>query len=224
MSSPLTVSIRDLARRAGSVRQVELAAPAPEEMGNEVLRVPQGSDIDLDLTLTAVSDGILVTGPVRARLAGECTRCLDPIDTEVTAELTELFYHPDVRARLVEDGDEDAEEYPVVDGDDLDLEVAVRDAIVLDLPFTPLCRPDCPGLCSVCGIRLADAEPGHAHEDVDPRWAALSALASEDAPVHGAVVSDPDAGYTQAGDPGAGGADDEAPTSSADAPDPRGRE
>ena len=178
MSGPLTVSVRDLARRAGSVREMSFTAPAPEEMGTAVLGVAAGTELELDLTLTAVSDGILVTGPVRARLHGECSRCLDPIDEVSEVELTELFYHPDVRARLVEEGDEDAEDYPVIGGDDLDLEPVVRDAVVLGLPFTPLCRPDCQGLCDVCGIRLEDAEPDHGHEVLDPRWAALAALAS----------------------------------------------
>lgn len=179
MSAPLTVSVRDLARRAGSVREMSFTAPAPEAMGTEVLGVVEGSELELELALTAVSDGVLVTGPVRAHLRGECSRCLDPIDEVNEVELTELFYHPDVRARLVEEGDEDAADYPVVAGDDLDLEPVVRDAVVLGLPFTPLCKPDCQGLCDVCGIRLEDAGPGHGHEVLDPRWAALAGLASE---------------------------------------------
>ncbi|MGC5615832.1 YceD family protein [Georgenia sp. Z1491] len=223
MNAPLTISVRDLARRPGSVRQLELTAPAPEEMGTAVLQVAPGSDLDLDLTLSAVSDGILVTGPVRARLTGQCARCLDPISPEIEVELTELFYHPDVRARLVEDGDEDAEDYPVVTGDDLDLEAAVRDAVVLDLPFTPLCRPDCQGLCSVCGIRLDDAEPGHAHEDLDPRWAALAAFSSEGTEGGADGGSDADDGTageaTSDAEGGAHGAG-----SDADAPDRRGSE
>lgn len=204
MTAPLTISVRDLARRAGSVRQVELTVPAPEELGTAVLQVPTGSDVHLDLTLTAVSDGILVTGPVDVRLAGQCARCLDPIESGLTVELTELYYHPDVRARLIDDGDEDAEEYPVIDGDDLDLEPAVRDAVVLDLPFTPLCKPDCQGLCPVCGIRMEDAEEGHAHEDIDPRWAALAALAS------GGQESD-DSGTGASGEEAGEGSDTDGP-------------
>ena len=61
--------------------------------------------------------------------------------------------------------------------DDLvDLEPLLRDAVVLALPFQPLCRDDCPGLCTECGARLAD-DPDHAHEAaIDPRWAALAQL------------------------------------------------
>jgi uncharacterized protein len=176
MSGAFTVSVRDLSRRAGSVRDVHLTIPAPDDLGSEVLRIEPGSPLDLDLTLHAVSDGILVTGPVSGKLVGECARCLDPIEDSLTVELGELYYHPDVRDRLVADGDEDAKDAPVVEGDDLDIETEVRDAVVLDLPFTPLCEPNCPGLCPVCGIHLRDAEEGHSHDVIDPRWAKLEGL------------------------------------------------
>ena len=59
--------------------------------------------------------------------------------------------------------------------DDLvDLEPQLRDAVVLELPFQPMCEPDCPGLCPECGARLAE-DPDHAHEaPIDPRWAGLA--------------------------------------------------
>jgi uncharacterized protein len=52
----------------------------------------------------------------------------------------------------------------------------LRDAVVLGLPLNPVCDEDCAGLCPTCGERLADLEPAHSHDSVDPRWAALSAL------------------------------------------------
>ena len=66
---------------------------------------------------------------------------------------------------------------PLHEGITVDLEPVFRDAVVIALPFQPLCRPDCEGLCADCGIRLEDAPEGHAHERVDPRWAALAHLA-----------------------------------------------
>ena len=67
-----------------------------------------------------------------------------------------------------------------LEGDLVDLEPLLRDAVVLSLPFQPLCREDCPGLCTECGARLAD-DPGHQHEDaIDPRWAALRGLTQTD--------------------------------------------
>lgn len=64
---------------------------------------------------------------------------------------------------------------PTVGADEVALDEVVRDAIIADLPFAPLCKPECPGLCPECGIRLAD-NPGHEHQNVDPRWASLAAL------------------------------------------------
>ena len=66
-------------------------------------------------------------------------------------------------------------ELPELEGDLIDLEPVLRDAVVLALPLRPLCRDDCPGLCAECGARLAD-DPDHGHETVDPRWAALQGL------------------------------------------------
>jgi uncharacterized protein len=64
-----------------------------------------------------------------------------------------------------------------LDGDLLDLEPTFRDAVVLALPMSPLCRDDCPGLCVECGMPLAEAGPGHRHEAAsDPRWAGLKQL------------------------------------------------
>ena len=79
-----------------------------------------------------------------------------------------------------EQEEQDAGEIYHLDGDLLDLEPAFRDAVVLALPMSPLCREDCPGLCAECGAPLADAGPGHRHDAaVDPRWAALQQLSEQ---------------------------------------------
>jgi len=65
-------------------------------------------------------------------------------------------------------------------GDLLDLEPVLRDAVVLALPLTPLCREDCSGLCAECGERLDDLPADHAHDDADPRWSALQDLLEPD--------------------------------------------
>lgn len=72
-----------------------------------------------------------------------------------------------------------AEDDSLLNGDLLDLEPTFRDAVVLTLPLSPVCSEDCTGLCVECGIRLADAEPGHKHEVVDARWAKLQNLIPE---------------------------------------------
>lgn len=144
--------------------------PAPADMGTEVVHVPAGTDVDLDLSLESVVEGVYVTGTAEADTAGECVRCLDPMRSQVTAQLQELFLYDPPQA-----SDEDAEELPLVDGDWIDVEPLLRDAVVTALPFQPVCSPDCPGLCSRCGARLAD-DPDHHHEELDPRWAALGSI------------------------------------------------
>jgi uncharacterized protein len=167
--APLVLDTRELGRRPGSQRQVSRSAPAPADLGIEVLRVPEGSPVELDLRLEAVMEGVLVTGTARAGLEGECVRCLGPIDDEIEVDLQELYVYDDQE----HDPDED-DEVSTLRDDLVDLEPLLRDAVVLALPFQPLCDPDCPGLCVECGVRLAD-DPDHSHEEqVDPRWAALA--------------------------------------------------
>lgn len=178
MQGAFVIDTRDLPRRAGSMREVELSIPATDRMGSEVIAIQEGVPIDLELRLEAVSEGVLVSGRAIAAATGECVRCLGPVSEEVEVDLTELFAYPGTRSeRVVAESDSDEEPLPVMDGDTIDLERTLTDAIVPALPFQPLCRPDCAGLCSVCGVRLDDAEPGHSHETIDPRWAALGALA-----------------------------------------------
>lgn len=169
--APLVIDTHDLGRRAGSERGVQRTVPAPADLGVEMLHVPAGSPLELDLRLEAVLEGVLVTGTVTGELTGECVRCLEPIEDEVEVDLTELYVY---------DAQEGDEETSTLEGDLLDLEPAVRDAVVLELPLQPLCQDDCPGLCPECGVRLLD-EPGHHHEaPTDPRWASLGALKDDE--------------------------------------------
>jgi uncharacterized protein len=162
---------RELGRRPGSQREVSWTVPAPADLGIEVLRVPEGAPVELDLRTEAVMEGVLVTGTARAALEGECVRCLEPISDEIEVRFQELFVYDDREV----DPDEELEVSKLQD-DLVDLEPLLRDAVVLALPFQPLCEDDCPGLCAECGARLAD-DPDHSHgEPVDPRWAALATL------------------------------------------------
>jgi uncharacterized protein len=184
--SPYVLDTHELGRRPGSMRKLQRSVPAPEDLGTEVIGVPAGSDLELDLRLEAVMEGVLVSGTARGRATGECVRCLDDVEREVGVEFQELFNYPDSRSSThhghrgkAAEPDEDAEDTYELEGDLLDLEPVIRDAVVLALPFQPVCSEDCPGLCSECGARLAD-DPEHHHEDVDPRWAALQNLVSPD--------------------------------------------
>ena len=174
--APLVLDTRELGRRPGSQRLQTLSAPAPADLGIEVLRVPEGAPVDIDLRLEAVMEGVLVTGTATAALEGECVRCLEPIRDDVEVDLQELFVYEE---NDIASDEEDAGASRLV-GDLLDLEPLLRDAVVLSLPFQPLCQDDCPGLCTECGARLAD-DPGHQHDEpIDPRWAALVELTQDD--------------------------------------------
>jgi uncharacterized protein len=164
--------MRALGRRPGEFRDEKRIASAPDGLGSGLVLVPAGADVALDLRFEAVSEGVLVTGSAVAPLAGECARCLDPLTSATEVSFQELY-------RYLPDPGEDASdgEERFLDGDFLDLEPAFRDAVVLALPLSPLCREDCPGLCAECGAKLAEAGPGHGHGDkVDPRWGLLAKL------------------------------------------------
>jgi uncharacterized protein len=163
------IDTRELGRRPGSLRRLSRSVPAPADLGVDVLGVAPGSVLDLDLRLESVMEGVLVSGTAQAQLAGECVRCLDPIAGELLVDLQELYTYPG------NEHDDDKTELHRLEGNLLDLEPALRDTVVLALPFQPLCRADCPGLCPVCGARLAD-DPDHRHEASDSRWAALAGL------------------------------------------------
>jgi uncharacterized protein len=156
----------DLVRRAGEMRSVRTTVEAPADLGIAVIGVPEGAPLELDLRLEAVVEGVLVTGTAHAPLAGECVRCLTPLTDEVEVDVQELFTYPESGA-----GDDEASR---LDGGLADLEPVLRDAIVLELPFQPVCRPDCRGLCPECGQDLNGADE-HSHaEAIDPRWAGLA--------------------------------------------------
>jgi uncharacterized protein len=168
--SPLVLDTRELGRRPGSMRSLSRSVPAPAHLGVDVLGVPAGSPVELDLRLESVVEGVLVSGTVTATMSGECVRCLDPVTGPLVVDLQELYAFPGSAAER--DEDDDTDPLPEMDGDLIDLEPALRDAVVLALPLRPLCREDCPGLCPECGARLED-DPEHAHDTVDPRWSAL---------------------------------------------------
>ncbi len=154
--------------------------PSPVRIGAELVAVEEGAPLELDLQLQSVSEGVLVSGTVAAPTVGECARCLTAISGDVEIDLTELYAYPDSTTDETTDADEVSRVGSSGQADTVDLEQPIIDAVGLALPFSPLCRPDCPGLCPDCGVALAAAEPGHHHDKIDPRWAKLSALLPED--------------------------------------------
>jgi uncharacterized protein len=167
---PLVLDTRALPRSPGSARTEIRTVPAPADLHAGMAGIPEGADVRLDVTLESVTDGVLVTVRATAPVTGECARCLEPVSQAIEVWCQELFSYEQGAG----DGEEDGYS---LDGDLLDLEPVLRDALVLSLPLVPLCRQDCPGLCPECGALLA-ADPGHAHEasGIDERWAKLREL------------------------------------------------
>ena len=181
--SGLVLDVRDLGRRAGALKVVQDTSEAPADLGIAVIGVPEGSPVELDLRLESVVEGVLVTGTATLELRGECVRCLGPVGQRLEVDLQELFVYPDREA--------EEEEASRLQGDLADLEPLLRDAVVLDLPFQPLCRPDCAGLCPTCGANRND-DPGHEHPaDHDPRWDLLRRFEAGDRQTYDVASTNP---------------------------------
>lgn len=168
--SPWTIDVaRELSRRPGSMKIWVRDVPAPSDFGLEVIGVPEGELIHLDLRLESVVEGVLASGTVSADVVGECSRCLGAVADHVDVEVTELYAYPD----SVTEETTDSEDVSRIVDEKIDLEPAVRDAVLLELPNAPLCRDDCPGVASPDDEAWAFVPAGSERERIDPRWAAL---------------------------------------------------
>jgi DUF177 domain-containing protein len=158
------IDVRDLLEHPGSSREVHLAEPF-DGLEAALAEVPGDAPVQVDVLLESVVEGILVSGLLRGRIDYQCARCLKPFSGDFRVEVTELF-------ALEPSAEED--QYPVREGA-IDLEPMVRDAVLLAVPFSPLCRPDCLGLCERCG---GDRNLGECTcpPAVDPRWEPLGRL------------------------------------------------
>lgn len=167
-------NIRDIQNRPGEMRERSRAFAVPEKLGEGLAEIPEGEEMRLDARLESVHEGILVSANVQTTMAAECGRCLKNFTTPFQVEFQELFAYTPT----------EAEEYGV-HGDHVDLESPLRDAVVLALPFQPVCRPDCPGLDPESG-ELREAEAVVVPDaEIDPRWAALAGFEAEDEPDSG---------------------------------------
>lgn len=163
MASPLRVNAVELLRRPGSERVLGTALTIGE-LGIVDPRFVADDPVDVALRLEVLTDGIVVTGRLLSTWHGVCRRCAAPATGVLDCEVHELYQ------RVVTDPD--AFEL----GDLLDLEPMVREVLLLDAPLVPLCRPDCKGLCPVCGADLNTESCSCSTEVTDPRWAALDEL------------------------------------------------
>jgi uncharacterized protein len=184
--NPFILNIHELSRRAGEMKEYELDIEAPERIGVPLIGVPQGGVIEADIRVESVTEGVLLSADIYAVAHGECIRCLDPVEEIVERKIQELYrYEPTndrgrkKRSDEVDIDLEDEDELQM-DGDLMNLEIPIIDAIILALPVNPLCDDECMGLCPQCGEKWETLPDGHEHEEVDARWAGLAPLLDSD--------------------------------------------
>ena len=178
----------ELPRRAGEMKEYQLDLEILEPVGVPLVAVPAGDVIEVDMRLESVAEGILLSADIYAIAKGECIRCLDPVEITVERKIQELYrYQPtndkggkrkkhSSRTDTSDEIDLDAVDELWLDGNEMNLEVPIRDAIVLDLPVNPLCSEACLGLCPDCGEKWEKLPEDHVHEVIDARWAGLAGL------------------------------------------------
>jgi uncharacterized protein len=178
----------ELPRRAGEMKEYQLDLEILDPVGVPLVAVPAGDVIEVDMRLESVAEGILLSADIYAIAKGECIRCLDPVEITVERKIQELYrYEPtndkggkrkkhSSRTDTSDEIDLDAVDELWLDGNEMNLEVPIRDAIVLDLPVNPLCSQACLGLCPDCGEKWEKLPEDHAHEVIDARWAGLAGL------------------------------------------------
>lgn len=176
MCNPFVLQVQDLPERGEVGRSCVRNVRLPESFGVELYTIPAGSEVHLDLNLTSAQEGILVSGTVRATARGRCSRCLRDFSAQMSENMAELVFFPERVRELTAQGDTQAADFPVISEDTLDLEPLVRDALISAMPFTPVCEPDCRGMCSGCGQLWKDLPADHSHTLPDSRFAALDGL------------------------------------------------
>ncbi|MHB8682666.1 MAG: YceD family protein [Acidimicrobiales bacterium] len=164
-TGPFVVHTAKLRKSLGT-RWHEVRRGAIEGLACSGSAVPAGAEAEADVVLESVLGGVAVSGSVRAPWSGSCRRCLAPASGLVEVRVREHFT----------EGGDGEETYPLASGE-VDLEPMVRDAVLLDLPQAPLCRPDCLGLCPWCGANRNE-EACSCQAPRDERWAALDVLRS----------------------------------------------
>lgn len=158
------VDVRDLVGHPGTSRRLSLDGGL-EGLRTELVVVPDEAPLHVEVLLESVVEGIFVTGPVSGTMEVACARCLRRDTRAFRVDVAELFaFEPE----------EEAGEY-ALGAEELDLEPMIRDVVLLQMPFAPLCRPDCRGLCERCGGDR-NLDECSCPPPVDPRWAPLQDL------------------------------------------------
>jgi uncharacterized protein len=164
VKNPLLVNALEMLRRPGTQKDVQMSVP-PSALGIEDARLLPGGEIEVELRCESLSDGIVVDGGLQVDFRGDCRRCLTPLTGTLSLEVHELY-----QVNLT-----DPDAFPI-ENDQIDLAAMVRESVLLELPDSPVCRPDCAGLCPACGADRNQGDCGCRIETPDPRWAGLDAI------------------------------------------------
>ena len=181
-ANPFLLNTHELPRRTGEMKEYQLDIESNARIGVPLIAVPEGDVIEVDVRLESVTEGVLLSADIYAVAIGECIRCLDPVEQVVERKIQELYrYEPTnekgrKKRRVEDDVDLDMEDELQMEGDVMNLEIPIIDAIILALPVNPLCSEECLGLCPDCGEKWEKLPEGHAHEVVDARWSGLEKL------------------------------------------------
>jgi len=181
-TNPFILNTHELPRRAGEMKEYELDIEAHVRIGVPLIGIPEGDIIEADVRLESVTEGVLLSAEIYAVALGECIRCLDPVEQVIDRKIQELYrYEPTnekgrKKRREDEDVDLDAEDELQMEGDQMNLEIPIVDAIILALSVNPLCDEECMGLCPDCGEKWESLPDDHSHEVVDARWSGLASL------------------------------------------------
>ena len=189
--SPWAIPVAQIASRAGQSKPIDADFPAPSGIGDSIVGIKEGEPVHVSGQFDSIVDGLILNARISAPVHAECTRCLKPIDEDWPVDVTVFFPYEsgqdkangkggkskkDDEIDIIAGEDEAEDTYPLLDGGAwADLEALLRDTLVEELPLQPLCKPDCKGLCSQCGIDLNE-NPDHQHDMTDIRFAALEGL------------------------------------------------
>lgn len=158
------IDVRDLLEHPGASRTLRVSEAIPD-LATELAQVPDDRAVGANFVFESVVEGVLVSGSLSGHMTLTCARCLKTFEGRFELQVQELF---------TPEATEDDDEYPVVEGF-VNLESMIRDAVLPAMPFAPLCRRDCLGLCERCGGDRNFGECACAPE-VDARWAPLATL------------------------------------------------